>query len=99
MRLRSQWWRVWAIVVLVVVVGALAACQSSNGDGEEQTIDAQALLEDRCTECHDLGRVTSQSKTRAEWDATVEAMIERGAVLNAQEKEVLVDYLAEEYGP
>jgi hypothetical protein len=63
------------------------------------SVDGETLLQERCTECHGLERTTSAQKTRAEWEDTVTRMVNRGAELNEAEKTVLVDYLAENYGP
>jgi cytochrome c5 len=62
-------------------------------------IDGQTLLEERCTQCHDLERTTQQQKDRAGWTATVERMINQGAQLDEEEKAILIDYLVENYGP
>lgn len=66
---------------------------------EPVSIDAQALLEGRCTECHALGRTTSASKSREQWERTVVRMVGYGAVLNDEEQAALIDYLVENYGP
>jgi hypothetical protein len=39
------------------------------------------------------------SKTQAEWEATVARMRGKGAVLTDAEVQVLIEYLAETYGP
>jgi uncharacterized Fe-S center protein len=83
----------------MVLIAACGGGTSSSGDDMEVSVDGATLLEERCTQCHGLERVTSVNKTEAEWQATVENMIERGAELNDQETEVLVAYLAETYGP
>lgn len=61
------------------------------------TLDGKSLLEDRCTVCHDLGRVERAKKTEEEWKATVERMVEKGAQLDEAEQELLIKYLAETY--
>lgn len=57
----------------------------------------QVLLEERCALCHSLDRVYSQEKDEAGWRDTVERMIARGAQLDEEEKEQLINYLAAEY--
>lgn len=95
--------RLWAgVLAFVLIAGLVAGCGDEPTEAPESTgptVSGLALLNDRCTECHTLDRVENASMTRDEWSATVEDMIERGAALNDQEKEVLVDYLAETYGP
>ncbi|MFP4343977.1 MAG: hypothetical protein ACLFU8_04710 [Anaerolineales bacterium] len=85
------------ILVIIIALLILSAC-GTDGAGTDVP-DGETLLQTRCIECHDLQRVTDEEKTEAEWEETVERMIELGAELNVEEKEVLVDYLAENYGP
>jgi len=64
---------------------------------EPATLDGQSLLQERCTVCHDLGRVERSEKTEEEWRATVERMVGKGAQLNQAEQELVIKYLAETY--
>jgi multiple sugar transport system substrate-binding protein len=59
--------------------------------------DAAALLQERCTKCHDLARVQAAKKTVDEWKATVERMVGKGAQLDAAEQAALIAYLAATY--
>lgn len=88
-------------LLLVVTATVLSACGDGSGETADQvvSVDGETLLQERCTECHGLERTTSAQKTRAEWEDTVTRMVNRGAELNEAEKTVLVDYLAENYGP
>jgi cytochrome c5 len=58
-----------------------------------------SLLQERCTTCHGLSRVTREQKTREKWEQTVTRMVGKGAQLNAGEQATLIEYLAETYGP
>ncbi|MBS3784142.1 MAG: hypothetical protein KGY78_06840 [Anaerolineae bacterium] len=90
------------VLLLVVVASVVAACGGAATElpaEEPVAVDGETLLQERCTECHGLERTTSAQKTRAEWEETVTRMVNKGAELNDQEKGVLVDYLAETYGP
>ncbi len=62
-------------------------------------IDAAALLQARCVDCHSLSRTTGARYTQAEWQAVVTRMIKHGAALNPDEEAALVAYLAETYKP
>jgi len=85
------------ILLLVLLVGAfLAACGASQTPAAT-TPDGQTLLQERCTVCHNLNRVTSAHKTADQWTTTVERMVGKGAQLNAQEQQTLIDYLAQTY--
>jgi cytochrome c5 len=89
------------VAVLVAGSGLLSACGSATPTSAppQEAADGMALLEERCTECHDLQRVVNTQKDRAGWEETVDRMIRRGADLNTEERDVLVDYLAQTYGP
>ena len=63
------------------------------------SIDAEALLQERCTVCHSLRQTEAARYTREQWDDTVTRMVDRGAELGDEEKSVLIDYLAQTYGP
>lgn len=68
-------------------------------EAQGPTFSGLTLLNDWCTECHTLDRVRSASKTQEEWRETVTDMVDRGADLDEQEQEVLLEYLAQVYGP
>jgi mono/diheme cytochrome c family protein len=95
-------------LVLLLSAGLLLACGSETTDtpqaeepetAPEEKADGEALLQERCTSCHGLDRTTSATKTREEWEKTVTRMVQKGAELNEQEMSILIDYLAETYGP
>ena len=88
-----------AVSMLTLVL--VTACGGGAGEPAEEpvSVGGETLLEERCTQCHGLEQVTSLEQTRAEWEQTVTEMVNRGAELNEDEQSVLVDYLAENYGP
>jgi len=65
--------------------------------GPAPVADGATLLRERCTLCHNLERVESARKSAEEWERTVSRMIGRGARLTAEEKTILVEYLATHY--
>jgi len=48
-----------------------------------------------CASCHELGVVLARGRTRAEWAEVTRVMVDRGAVIGADQRELLLDYLAE----
>jgi cytochrome c5 len=99
---------VLTVMLLVLLLGSLlAACGGARdetavpttepGGATPVTLDGKSLLEERCTKCHDLGRVEQASKTEAEWKATVERMVGKGAQLSQAEQTLVIQYLAETY--
>ena len=92
--------RMWIVVVVIVVAASLAAC---GGGGEssapEMALDAEALVNERCTQCHGIEKVTQAKKSQEQWQSTVTGMVAKGAKLNADEQIAVVTYLAETYAP
>ena len=68
------------------------------GAAETAPPAGEALLEARCTACHNLERVRKKKETRDGWEEVVDEMVEKGAALDDAEKVAVVDYLAETYG-
>jgi cytochrome c5 len=92
----------WVVVLVVVMAGVLAACDGGRTETPSTTqapaaADGATLLRERCTVCHTLERVESAHKSAEEWEQTVSRMIGRGARLTAEEKTVLLEYLATHY--
>lgn len=85
-----------------------AAVQTSTETAEEPTpsqpppteevqqpvVDGQALLQERCTKCHGLDKVTSAAKNEAQWKVTIDRMVAKGAQLTPDEVQVLAAFLA-----
>lgn len=72
--------------------GVVSPAPPAEPGGEE-------LLQARCTRCHSLERVRTAAKTLDQWEHEVAHMRELGAQLTDAEAQVLVEYLAEAYGP
>ena len=62
------------------------------------TVDMEALIKEKVAGHHDLDRIYNAHKTRAEWEATLDRMIQYGAQINDQEKEMIIDYLLSRQG-
>jgi hypothetical protein len=80
------------LLAALVLVGLLAACGGASSEGE-------ALLNERCESCHSLDLVYETEGTRADWEQIVNWMKTYGVELTDEEQTILVDYLAETYGP
>lgn len=55
------------------------------------------ILLNTCTLCHDLGRVRIHTVSREEWEETLLAMLNEGAMLSDQDFPVLLNYLARNF--
>ena len=92
-------------LLLVLSATLLAACGANSSTNNTPATSApssgnssgQTLMQERCSACHSINRVTSARKTADQWKQTVDRMVSRGAQLSAQEEQTLVDYLAQTY--
>src|SRR5438552_3803264 len=81
----------WFVGVAIIAAATQAPPEPEKGE---------RLLNASCTVCHDLGPVQRQALDKRAWSDMVERMIQRGAdVENDQDAAVLVDFLANHYGP
>ena len=55
------------------------------------------ILLNTCTVCHDLGRVRQHRVSPEEWEETLLAMLNEGAMLSDQDFPVLLNYLAKNF--
>jgi cytochrome c5 len=74
-----------------------AVNQSTTSQPVTTILDGKTIMENACSVCHSLDRVTSKHGTLADWQATVSRMINHGAVLTSEEETVLLQYLAATY--
>jgi cytochrome c5 len=60
---------------------------------------AKQLYVEICSYCHELERVSRQALTREEWRGLIKGMVDEGAPVTTEEFSLIVDYLAEHFGP
>ncbi|HTX78905.1 MAG TPA: hypothetical protein VMC62_04520 [Longilinea sp.] len=63
----------------------------------QASFDGPTLLQERCTSCHSLDRVTNLHLNASQWGRVVDQMIGMGASLTTDERNFLVNYLAQTY--
>ena len=81
---------------LTVAATAFASGEGINAARHEK---ARALFLDACTACHTLERVRAQRLSKEEWRPLIAGMLSEGVPLTDDETSLLVDYLAENFGP
>jgi competence protein ComEA len=57
----------------------------------------KAIVQRNCSHCHALKVVTSKRATKDQWSALVDQMVSRGADLNDDEIDIVVEYLAKNF--
>ncbi len=89
------------LILIILLTGSfLVSCGSSGTTTDpfsSGATDGQTLMQERCSVCHSLDRVITAHKTAEEWTISVDRMISHGAQLNAQEEQILINYLAANY--
>jgi len=58
----------------------------------------KAIVQRTCISCHALKVVNAKRASKEQWSALVDQMISRGADLEDDEVEIVVDYLARNFG-
>jgi cytochrome c5 len=61
--------------------------------------DGKAIATENCQACHKLTNLTKAHKSLDDWKDTVQTMIDRGANVPPDKVDVLVQYLAKNFGP
>jgi hypothetical protein len=86
-----------SLLIMVLLTGILLTACGSSTTSSPAPLDGQALLQQRCTVCHDISGLSQLHGNSQQWKGLVDQMISRGAKLNSQEEQKLVDYLAQTY--
>jgi len=84
----------WILISLtgLILLTLIAACAQSTTP-ETETPDTRALIVERCSECHSSDRVFQADYTEAEWSDVFDDMIDKGAEVSPEEKEIMIDFL------
>lgn len=61
--------------------------------------DGKAIATENCQACHKLTNLTKAHKSLDDWKDTVQVMIDRGANVPPDKVDILVQYLAKNFGP
>ncbi|HVO99895.1 MAG TPA: helix-hairpin-helix domain-containing protein [Bryobacteraceae bacterium] len=77
-------------MLLLILIAGLAQ-DLPDGPGKETVLKL-------CQDCHDLGMVTMDNRTREGWQKTVTKMGERGAEVSDDQFETIVAYLTTHFG-
>jgi len=85
------------VVVAVVSCGLLWAQSANTADLPDGTMQAKART--ACTECHEARIIVQQRLSKPAWGKEVDKMIKWGAVVDAADKDALVDYLSANFPP
>jgi hypothetical protein len=89
-----------AATIALTAVFALAATAQKAAPGEDLPPGPmQAKATTSCLECHEARIILQQRLTQAAWTREVDKMIKWGAVVDASDRDALVDYLSTNFTP
>jgi cytochrome c5 len=82
-----------AIVVIVATLTTTANAQDlPQGPGRD-------IVQKRCIACHEGDLLSQQRLTRVGWGRSVDKMVRWGAIVEADERDAMLDYLAAHFAP
>ena len=80
------------VVLAGVMAGDVAAQELPPGPGRE-------IVAKRCVTCHEPDLIMQQRLSRVGWGRSLDKMIRWGATVEAEERDLMLDYLAAHFAP
>ena len=88
------------LVLIALSTPALIPAQNSAKLNEELPAGAmQQKATTACLECHEARIIVQQRLSKAVWTKEVDKMVKWGAVVDANDRDALIDYLSRNFGP
>jgi cytochrome c5 len=81
-----------AALAALVLNAALVAQELPAGPGRD-------IVAKRCITCHDADLITAQRLSRVAWGRSVDKMVRWGAVVESDERDLMLGYLAAHFAP
>ena len=87
-------------VLIALSSPALIPAQNSAKLNEELPAGAmQQKATTACLECHEARIIVQQRLSKAAWTKEVDKMVKWGAIVDANDRDELIDYLSGNFGP
>jgi mono/diheme cytochrome c family protein len=90
---------------LGIALLAFLTCRSAIAQNAAKTTEdlpagaMQAKATTACTECHEARIILQQRLGKAAWTKEVDKMVKWGAVVDASDRDALIDYLSTNFSP
>ncbi len=84
--------------LLVVLWTIVSVAQAASAPVALPPGPAKATIEAKCKQCHDLRKIVAQHQDAKWWALTLEKMKERGLEIEPDEEQVVLKYLAKNFG-
>ena len=87
-------------LVALSLAATVSASRLGAGPLAEPSDKGEQILNGRCnTACHDLRAIQVQARDKDGWTQSVKTMIDKGAMVSADEIPILVQHLVANHGP
>src|SRR2546423_14066521 len=86
----------WRKAAMLVVIGSSILWAQSD---DLPAGPMQQKVRTACTECHESRIILQQRLSKAAWTKEVDKMIKWGALVDANDREPLIDYLSTNFSP
>jgi hypothetical protein len=84
---------------IAVALGSTSLLLAQSAAGPQLPAGSmQAKATTACTECHDARIILQQRLSKAAWTKEVDKMTKWGALVDAQDRDPLIDYLSANFG-
>lgn len=94
-------WKPSAILMLGIAVVMLAPAFCAQSKLPSSSLPAgpmQAKANTACLECHDAPIIAQQRLSKAAWTKEVDKMVKWGALVDAADRDALIEYLSVNFG-
>ena len=78
--------------IFTVLISGIFFCVLFSGAAFAQ-LAGKAIVDNACSKCHGIKKVESASKNAAEWEATLDRMIKKGANVTPEKRDAVLKYL------
>ena len=85
------------VVITLALTSTLAWSQKAAEDLPAGALQAKATTS--CLECHEARIILQQRLSKAAWTKEVDKMMKWGAVVDAADRDALIDYLSANFSP
>jgi cytochrome c5 len=99
MSVTTGWLMTLAALAVAGALGATADAQGSRSIAAQDERTGEQIVNASCGTCHDARPIQMSAKNEAEWSATIETMIQMGAVVEPADRPALLAYLVRFHGP
>mgnify|MGYP006300786501 CR=1 FL=1 len=81
------------IVLLFLIAACAQTAEAPDVAPDAAPAETEALIQERCSDCHTADRVFNADYDREGWVDVFDEMIDKGADVNPDEKEAMIDWL------